>query len=37
MLARKDLSHIEYKEFKPCFYNIKYKNSWVFISQYYNF
>lgn len=31
------LSHIEYKKFKPCFYNIKYKKSWTFISQYYNF
>lgn len=37
MLEHKELSHIEYKKFKPCFYNIKYKNSWVFISQYYNF
>ena len=31
------LPDIDYKKFKPCFYNIKYKNSWVFISQHYNF
>ena len=28
---------IEYKQFKSLFYNIKYKNSWVFISQHFNF
>ena len=26
-----------YKKFKWCYYNIKYKNSWVFISQNFNF
>ena len=29
--------NISYKKFKPTFYNIKYKKSWVFISKEYNF
>ena len=29
--------NISYEKFKPNFYNIKYKNSWRFISQNYNF
>lgn len=28
---------ISYDKFKPLYYNIKYKNSWKYISQYYNF
>ena len=32
---RKD--KISYKKFKPCYYNIKYKKSWLSISQYFNF
>lgn len=32
-----DPDNISFKKFKPTYYNIKYKNSWVFISQNYNF
>ena len=31
------MSHISFDKFKHCFYNIKYKKSWKYISQHFNF